>query len=119
MDNNNINNTFSRFRQNSPSYTLSEDFEDRVFRKIKKKKTQRKAAASVALTIAVFAFIFIAQAIFSHKEPGKETFITRSGVGIETKEEIPVMEDVIFASSDRQTNYAIEQVAYYEDENSI
>ncbi len=115
----NINNTFSRFRQNSPGYTLSEDFEDRVFAKIKKKKTQRKAAASAALSIAVFAFIFIAQAIFSHKEPGKKTFITRSEVGIETKEEIPVMEDVIFASSDRQTDYAIEQVAYYEDENSI
>jgi hypothetical protein len=38
---------------------------------------------------------------------------------VETKEEIPVMEDVIFASSDRQTNYAIEQVAYYEDEDTI
>ena len=35
----NINNTFSRFRQNSPGYTLKEDFEDRVFAKIKKKKT--------------------------------------------------------------------------------
>jgi hypothetical protein len=114
-----MNNTFSRFRQNAPGYTLSDDFEDRVFAKIKKKKTQQKATASVVLSIAVFAFIFIAQAIFSHKKPGKETFITRSEVGIETKEEIPVMEDVIFASSDRQTNYAIEQVAYYEDENTI
>ena len=115
----NINNTFRRFRQNSPGYTLSEDFEDQVFVKIKKKKTQRKIAASAALSIALFSFIFIAQLILSHKEPGEKTLITRAEVGIETKEEIPVLEDVIFASSDRQTNYAIERVADYEEKNSI
>ncbi len=119
MDNNNIKNTFNRFRQSPPGYTLSEDFEDRVFAKIKKKKTQRKAAASAALAIVVFAFIFIAQAIFSHKEPERTILMARPDAVIETKEEIPVIEDVIFASSDRQTHYAIEQVAYYEDEDTI
>lgn len=120
----NFDHTFDRFRQHSPAHPLSEDFEDRVFTKIKKKKRQRKAAASAALTITVFAFIFIAQAIFFHKEPERKPLIAQpqrieSFMEREEKEEVPVMEDVIFASSDSQTNYAIEQVAYYEDDNSI
>lgn len=120
----NFDNTLDRFRQHSPAHPLSEDFEDRVFAKIKKKKRQRKAAASAALTIAVFAFLFIAQAIFLPKEPERKP-LTAQSQRIESfmdrkeKEEVPVMEDVIFASSDSQTNYAIEQVAYYEDDNTI
>jgi hypothetical protein len=112
----NFDNTFDRFRQHSPAHPLSEDFEDRVFVKIKKKKRQRKAAASAALTIAVFAFIFIAQAVFLPKDPERKPLIAQP---LREKEEVPVMEDVIFASSDSQTNYAIEQVAYYEDDNTI
>lgn len=113
----NIDNTFDRLRKNSPAHTLSEDFENQVFSKIKKKKIQRKATASVVLGIAIFAFIFVGQAIFSHKQPERKISIAKTQPV--TKEEVPVMEDVIFASSDKQTNYAIQQVAYYEDENSI
>ena len=120
----NFDHTIDRFRQHSPAHLLSEDFEDRVFAKIKKKKKQRKVAASAALTVTVFAFVFIAQAIFLHKEPETKPLIAQtqrieSFMDRKEKEEVPVMEDVIFASSDSQTNYAIEQVAYYEDDNTI
>lgn len=106
----NLENGFNRFRQNTPGAALSEDFEDRVFAKIKRKKKQRKAAASAAISIAVFAFIFVGQAVLTNREPGRDILTARS----ETiaKEEIPVMEDVVFASSDSQNDYAVEQVSY-------
>lgn len=105
-----LENGFDRFRRNTAGLQLSEDFEDRVFARIKKKKKQRKAVASAALSIAVFAFIFVGQALFLDKEPGSRIKTAYSQQTV--KEEVPVMEDVIFASSDSQTDYAIEQVAY-------
>ena len=118
MDNHDLENKFHRFKQDSPSLEVNEDFETRVFSKIKKKKTQRKVTASVVLGILVFAVVFIGQATLLHKEPAAPVMArTESAV----EEEIPVVEDVVFASSDSRTDYAIEnvQVAYYEDENSI
>ena len=118
MDNHELKNKFHRFKQDSPSLTVNEDFETRVFSKIKKKKKQRKITASVVLGILVFAVIFIGQATLLDKEPAVPV-IARSESAVE--EEIPVVEDVVFASSDSRTDYAIEnvQVAYNEDDNSI
>ncbi|UCH94157.1 MAG: hypothetical protein JSV88_28340 [Candidatus Aminicenantes bacterium] len=118
MDNNNnqFENSFNRFKQHSRLLTVSEDFENKVFTKIKKKKTQRKVVASVTLGIVIFAFIFIAQAALFQKKAGPDIIAKPEST---VKEEVPVMEDVIFASSDSRTSYAIEQVAYYEDEDTI
>jgi hypothetical protein len=107
-----LENGFNRFRRNTANLQLGEDFEDRVFAKIKKKKTQRKVATSAVLSIAVFAFLFVGQAVFFDRDPGSRMMTARSEQTV--KEEVPVMEDVIFASSDSQTDYAIEQVAYNE-----
>ncbi|MCP5102581.1 MAG: hypothetical protein GY950_04340 [bacterium] len=118
----NMDNTLNRFRAHSPAHSLSENFDDRVFAKIKKKKTQRKVAASAALSFAVFGFLFIAQAVFFDKDAGQTELPAHPGrmaAHMEAKEEIHVMEDVIFASSDKQTDYAVEQVAYYEDNITI
>ena len=116
MDNGNhqFDRAFDRFKQHSPLLELNGEFENRVFAKIKKKKNQRKIAASVTLGLVIFAFIFTAQAVLFHREP-KPILADSAAV----KEEVPVMEDVIFASSDSTATYAIEQVAYYGDKDTI
>jgi hypothetical protein len=112
----NFENKFNTFKQHSSQLTVNEDFENQVFAKIKKKKTRRKVTASVALFMVIFAFIFIARAVLLQREPGPKT-VARSE--LTPKEEVPVIEDVIFASSDSQTTYAIEQVSYSEDDDTI
>jgi hypothetical protein len=124
---NNINNIFNpnRLKQHNPGLALNADFEARVFARIKKKKKQRKVAASAALSIAVLAFLFIGQAVLFHREPGEKILIGQNArnpqikTSIKAKEEVPVMENVVFASYDHQTDYAIEQVAYNQHENTI
>ncbi|MGD2088673.1 MAG: hypothetical protein PVH61_21020 [Candidatus Aminicenantes bacterium] len=117
MDNNNnqFEQAFHRFKQHSSLSGVSEDFENQVFAKIKKKKTQRKVVASVTLGILLVAFLFVARVALFHKETQPTIMAQPRSTD---KEEVPVMEDVIFATSDSRTNYAIEQVAYYE-ENDI
>ncbi|MCP4148694.1 MAG: hypothetical protein GY757_13185, partial [bacterium] len=113
-----INDKFHRIKQHTPDYELSEDFDARVFAKIKKKKTQRKVVTSTVLGVLLFGFLFIAQSLFYEREPADDMMAARSDRAIEQKEEVPVMEDVIFASSDAQTNYAIDQVGYNESDDS-
>ena len=118
MDNNNneFAQAFHRFKQHSQSASVSEDFENKVFAKIKKKKTQRKVVTSVTLGFLIIAFLFIGQVVLFHKDT-EPTIMARSGST--DKEEVPVMEDVIYASSDSRTNYAIEQVAYQEENDVL
>jgi hypothetical protein len=126
-DINNINNTFDLhgLKQHSPGHSFKADFEARVFAKIKRKKAQRKVAASAALSIAVIAVIFVGQAVLFRQDPGEKILIGRNGRNVQTetsikaKEEVPVMENVVFASYDQQNDYAIEQVAYNQHENTI
>lgn len=110
----NITDTFDRFRHTPPARPLSDDFEGRVFSKIKRKKKQRKVAAATAMSVTLFAFLFIAQAFFFNQGP--ETPILTASM---EKEEVPVMEDVIFASFDSRTDYAVEQVGYNEENTTI
>lgn len=115
-NNNGFEKALQRFKQHSQISNVSTDFENKVFSKIKKKKTQRKVVASVTLGVLIFTFLFIAQVVLFHKET--EPMIMAQP-GSTDKEEVPVMEDVIFASSDSRTNYAIEQVAYYEEDDIL
>jgi len=111
----NFEDKFNKLRQNSPFLTVSDDFETQVFAKIKKKKRQRKIAASVSMFIVFFVCLFIAQAVWLPKggqKPPVQAEMT-------TKEEVPVIDDVVFASSDSRTHYAIEQVAYSKDDDTI
>jgi len=116
----NFENKFNTYKQHSSLLTVSEDFETRVFTKIKKKKTRRKVTASAALFVVIFAFIFIARDVLLHREPAPKTMTRAESITRETiKEEVPVIEDVIFASSDTQTTYAVEQVSYSKDDDTI
>ena len=133
---NNRDNIFNLhgLKEHSAGHSLRADFEVQVFAKIKRKKTQRKAAAYAMLSIAVFAFIYIGQALLFHQDPGEKIILGQhmqhmtdgqdvQDVQIENmnnvKEEVPVMENVVFASYDQQNNYAVERVAYNEHENTI
>jgi hypothetical protein len=124
---NNTNDTFNLYglKRHTPGHTFQADFEARVFAKIKKKKVQRKVAASAVLSIVVIAVIFVGQAVLFHQTPEERILIGRNSRNIQTetsinaKEEVPVMENVVFASYDQHNDYAIEQVAYNQNENTI
>ncbi|MCK4762891.1 MAG: hypothetical protein KAW12_11910 [Candidatus Aminicenantes bacterium] len=115
-----LNETFGVYKNSSrvENLSLSEDFEAKVFAKIKKKKTVRRNIAAAIAGFSLAGFLFLAHSMFFDKNPAaNKQFIAQQEST--QQEEIPLMEDVIFASSDSQTNYAIEQVAYYQDDDTI
>jgi hypothetical protein len=95
---------------------LSPDFENQVFAKIKRKKVQRKRAVSAVVCFAIAGFLYLGKAFVFQHSPVKDFSVQTDTYA---REEIPVIEDVIFASYDEQTDYAIEHVAYYESEDTI
>lgn len=119
VDNDKVFNTYRR----SPGPGLlqvGEDFEDRVFAKIKRKKKIRRNIAAAAAGFALAGFLFLAQALVFHKKP--ETITTakqETTIKREAREEIPIMDDVVFASSDSRAAYAIEQVSLTQDDDTI
>jgi hypothetical protein len=119
MDNN-LHDTIARLKQNGPTLEVGSDFENQVFAKIKKKKRQRKITTSITAGIAIFGFLFIAQATFLKPDKSKSLRMANQlKQRTMEKEEVPVVEDVVFASSDSTANYVIEQVNYTSDDSSI
>lgn len=91
------------------------DFEEKVFAKIRKKKMQRKIAASSLGAFFLGAVFFISGSLFF---PGKEDpLYTGNGTG--ARQEVPVVDHVTFAASDRTHNYVIEQVGIFQDTGTI
>lgn len=129
MDNmGNMDNGFNRLKQHSPAFSLGDDFEVRVFAKIKRKKRQRKIAASAAAGVLLAGFVILTQTVFFNTgAPRQEKYFASGPVNrvesdYRTPERIesPVMGDVVFASSDSRTSYAISHVTYNsEDDSSI
>lgn len=115
-----MNHTFEIFKNSArrETFVVGADFEERVFAKIKRKKTIRKHISAAIVGFSLAGFLFLAQNIIFHKNPveNKQIIAHREST---QKEEIPLMEDVIFTSSDSQNNYAIEQVVYHADDDTI
>ncbi len=126
-----------RRRTAAPPGGLGDNFEDCVFSKIKKHKTRRTVAASAALGFVFAALLFAGQALF-FQPPDQTPMLAENSRPAESldfpddnynprlqlppraeREEMPVMEDIVFASSDSRSGYAIEQVAYYKDNETI
>jgi len=116
------------FRNCSLSHNLEDDFEDKVFSKIKRKKTRKKIGYSFTVFFVVGAILFFSFYFLltdrNKDDVLKTKYATRfpqnTEKSIDIKEEIPVIEDVYFASSDERDSYAIEQVSYSEeDEDGI
>lgn len=115
-----INGAFQSFRESNPNELLSvgENFEDRVFAKIKRKKTIRKHITAAIAGFCLAGFLFLAQSLFFQKNPIENKQIIAHSESTQ-KEEIPLMEDVIFTSSNSQSDYSIEQVVYHSDDDTI
>lgn len=109
----------------APGYVLGENFESRVWLKIKRKKRQRKIVTSTMLGLGVFVLAIAGQHLLLRQgrpdladSPAPPTFQAENRQGDpdpfrrrNAAREIPVSDDVIYASSDTGTIYAIEHVA--------
>ena len=97
------------------------DFEDTVFSKIKRKKVVRRTTYSaffavVFLTVLLSVLVFIPD---SDQNSRQANTLTDPPGRFMAKEEVPVIEDIFFASYDTDTSYVIEQVSYTEDDEGI
>lgn len=82
-----------------------DDFEERVFAKIRRKKTQRKAGMAVLAVAGILLMLAFFQLF--RPAPGRAPF---AGGGT-VKEEIPLSEDLFFSTSDSRTRYLLEPAA--------
>ncbi len=82
------------------------DFEERVFKKIKKKKRQRKIGFTV---MAVAGAVLLLSFLPLFRSASQPALIS----GVQTpKQEIPLSEDLLFSASDNDTRYSLEPVSY-------
>lgn len=109
----------------SKSTEVPEDFENRVFSKIRRKKTIRKTSF-FAFFVFVFLTTLLSVLVFfpdsnpdNRLEPRLASGFSEQPGQVSIKEEIPVIEDVFFASYDADTRYAIEQVSNSEEDEGI
>ena len=113
------------FESFSREYRVGENFEARVFNKIKREKVIRKARYSSLLVLSLFLILYLIFLIFpvaiqeENREIRYANRFSEPGKQMGAKEEIPVMEKVYFASFDERTDYAIEQVVLTEEEGGI
>ncbi len=99
----------------STESSLREDFETKVYSKIKIKKSHKKItyiASFMFLCIAIFMGYF-----FFIQDKGEPEVLNAKSDRLVEKEEILIIEDVYFASYDDRVNYAIEQIAIDEQES--
>jgi hypothetical protein len=100
---------------------LNGGFENAVFSKIRRKKTQRRVAVATSVVFGLMGFLFgfflfgpqpeHHTPIYAHNQVQPENF--------SDKEEIPVLEDVYLSSYDNNSTYAVETVSYQEDEGQL
>ncbi len=86
-----------------------EDFEEQVFKKIKRKKLQRRAGYSLAALAATAALLLFLQSFLPR--PLLRPFYT-SQPKPAVKEEVPLQEHLYFAAFDAQARYGIEPISY-------
>ena len=118
------NNVDELLHNYSLKYRVDDSFDYHVHSKIKKKKFHRKIGYASVITMAVICILF-AYYLFlpqTKVENGLEPrFVRKSVVKGEQykKKEIPVIEDLYFASYDDTTFYIIEPMPSSEEEDSI
>jgi len=115
-----INNAFESIKEHSRNQpVLGEDFEARVFSKIKKKKAVRRNITAAVAGFTLAGFLFLTHSLVFKNKPNEPIIAQQVNSSASVSEEIPIMDDVVFASSDYQADYAIEQVAYYDENDTI
>jgi hypothetical protein len=88
---------------------LPVDFERGVFQKIEKKKRVKKITYTV-LSMAIAGIAVVAFQLLSGRAHPSHPQLVESISPF--KEEVPLKENLYFASSDRKTQYSIEQISY-------
>jgi hypothetical protein len=116
--------------------SVGEDFEAKVFTKIRHKKIQRRVVLGTSVVCMLLGFLVGFFFLTTHSAKGPELRAgSEIGTPVDTpvastmdlwggsdNEEIPLLEDVYFSSYDRRANYAVERVVYTstdEDETGI
>lgn len=92
-----------------PSGDVSVDFERAVFLKIGKRKRRKKMTYAVMAVAAIGIAIAAFQLLSSRFQPNRRMMVESISPA---KEEIPLKENLYFASSDRNTQYSIERISY-------
>lgn len=80
------------------------DFEERVFAKIRRVKQRRKAGVGLAAAFAAAAIVALAAFQLGRPAGG------RAPLRAVEKEEVPVSEELFFATSDGRTRYTLQPV---------
>jgi hypothetical protein len=103
------------FSRQEMHHSLPEGFEERVFSRIESHKRRRRLTVTTAVVSAVLGFVF-ALALSLPDSPTQPVLqANRFTYATNAKEVIPVVEDVMFATYDGQTHYAVEQVSLEEE----
>jgi len=118
-DNTDVLETIGKLKSRTPVIQVRDGFENVVFNKIKRKKKQRRLTAAVASVVLLGGFLFLAQAVFFNNPGNGTRNFALSGQLKSDKEEVPVVEDVVFSTSDSRSSYVIEQVGYTEGDGSF
>jgi hypothetical protein len=113
----NIDEAIDSFRCHAEEIQLGVDFETRVFFKIKRKKRQRTVTVTVVgiCLVITLGIVFQSTGIKRVETP---FMMSEAAIPFEQKE-IPVSGDVVFAASDKNVNYIIEQVAYVPNDDML
>ncbi len=90
------------FERRGDTGGLGEDFEARVFAKIRRKKRQRKVGLGIAAATAAALLLVLFQP-FRHD-------VRRGPLVADGKTEIPVSENMFFSTSDSRTRYSLQPV---------
>jgi len=90
---------------------LSDDFEQRVWRKIGRRKKRRTIVAGTAVAVAVATVAVVLIPLLGLPSRGqRDTLSARLPQTV--KQEIPVSDNLYFATQDGRTVYTIERVAF-------
>ena len=86
----------------------SNDFEQKVFFKIRKKKKLRKITFGLTAVGSILLLFSLLQIFLPAIRPALQTAIKTPALN---KEEIPLHEDLFFSTSDNRTQYSIKSVS--------
>lgn len=102
-----------------------ESFEQKVFSKIRRKKRQRRTAAAAAAVLAPMLLLVLLLPLRQGRTPAPVPADTLTAMSEPPpapvpaepleKREVPVSDDVYFASSGQGTNYVLENVSMESD----
>ncbi|MEN8153302.1 MAG: hypothetical protein ABFR75_04710 [Acidobacteriota bacterium] len=104
------------FSNYSSGEKLGDNFEDKVFSKIKRKKRQRKTVVSTMGVFLLGGILFVTNGLFFN---GTDNNRGKFGNKYAGRQEVPLTDDVIFSSSDERNSYIIEHVGNFEESQSI